>query len=321
MATKTSARTKKVAKNQRAAKTRAKKKGAPKQGAVKKRSPAKKRAPAKKQASAKKRTPTKKAAVKKPTVKKAAVKKPTVKKAARKPDVLLSVPEEALRGVVRTNFDSPQPTEAQLARKRRSGELVQELELPILETLPVIEDESSIVPRSTEEIAARCLATAVCAMKGECGDQETMRGIVERVGVAGLFSPEEQAFMDEDNVSEKARAKFGWRYECMHVFLWTLGYLTEMKPPHQIADVAKEVRPIYDHGRAGLAKNAHLRPLAEILDQADLYYRLDWAAVQMRLKGESSVVANGGIIVQRHRALNWLIRYQGQDWDEVTTDT
>jgi len=31
--------------------------------------------------------------------------------------------------------------------------------------------------------------------------------------------------------------------------------------------------------------------------------------------------ANEEIIVERHRALNWLIRYMNQDWDDVTTDT
>ncbi|MEO7730336.1 MAG: DUF4272 domain-containing protein [Kofleriaceae bacterium] len=31
--------------------------------------------------------------------------------------------------------------------------------------------------------------------------------------------------------------------------------------------------------------------------------------------------ANEELITERHRALNWLIRYMGQSWDNVTTDT
>jgi hypothetical protein len=30
---------------------------------------------------------------------------------------------------------------------------------------------------------------------------------------------------------------------------------------------------------------------------------------------------NEEIIGERHRALNWLIRYMDQEWDEITTDT
>jgi hypothetical protein len=40
-----------------------------------------------------------------------------------------------------------------------------------------------------------------------------------------------------------------------------------------------------------------------------------------RATAKGTTARNGEIIVERHRALNWLIRYQGQDGDHVTTDT
>jgi len=30
---------------------------------------------------------------------------------------------------------------------------------------------------------------------------------------------------------------------------------------------------------------------------------------------------DAGIVIERHAALNWLIGYMGQSWDEITTDT
>jgi hypothetical protein len=30
---------------------------------------------------------------------------------------------------------------------------------------------------------------------------------------------------------------------------------------------------------------------------------------------------NAGVVQERHYALNWLIGYCGQDWDDITTDT
>lgn len=59
----------------------------------------------------------------------------------------------------------------------------------------------------------------------------------------------------------------------------------------------------------------------EILDAADLYYRLHWAAIELRLNGETSPHVDEGVIRERHRALNWLIRYMDAEWDNVTTDT
>lgn len=53
----------------------------------------------------------------------------------------------------------------------------------------------------------------------------------------------------------------------------------------------------------------------------DLYYGLDWAAIELRIKGHPSDKADEGVIRERHRALNWLIWYMNQDWDDVKTDT
>src|SRR5215467_10829651 len=86
-----------------------------------------------------------------------------VEKKARYPEV----PEQALKGVVRTSLDSPNPTATQLARKSRSIAIVKTMGLPWVEQLPVIEDETQIKPRTSDEVAGRCLATAFCAFKGE----------------------------------------------------------------------------------------------------------------------------------------------------------
>jgi hypothetical protein len=58
----------------------------------------------------------------------------------------LKVPEAELQGVARTSLDSPAPTQAQLDRKRRSFAIIEALGLPWLESLPVVEDESKLVP-------------------------------------------------------------------------------------------------------------------------------------------------------------------------------
>ena len=78
-----------------------------------------------------------------------------------------SVPEAKLQGIARTNLDSPTPTNAQLERKRRSEKAVKELGLPVLDSLPVVEDDAKVTPRTTDEVAARCIATTLTAVKGK----------------------------------------------------------------------------------------------------------------------------------------------------------
>jgi hypothetical protein len=232
-----------------------------------------------------------------------------------------TVRDEKLKGVVRTNLDSPNPTAAQLARRERSIAIVKDMALPWIDHLPVVEDESQIKPRTSDEVAARCLATAFCAVKGEANDQKLVGRLVKDYSAKAFFSPAEQRFLGDPNPSRQDRANFAWRYECVHVFLWALGYLPKLNPPDRIANVPAEVAILRDKGPERFMKDVKLRPLSEILDQADLYYRLHWAAIELRLKGQRNEKINEEIIMERHRALNWLIRYMNQSWDDVTTDT
>lgn len=230
------------------------------------------------------------------------------------------VDEAQLQGVVRTNLDSPNPTDAQRARKEKSERAVRALGLPVNGKLPVIEDDATVKPRANTELAHRTVAVMICAVKGEAADQALTDSLVEEYGAGAWFSPEEDRFRRAPRVSEADRAKFGWRYEALHVFLWALGYTETINPPSQIADAGHDVRALKAAG-PNVASSAHPRSTAELLDMADLYYRLHWAAVELRVQGKSNPAVDEEIVMERHRALNWLIRYQNQEWDHVATDT
>ena len=232
-----------------------------------------------------------------------------------------TVKESVLKGKARTNLDSPQPTASQLARKAKSIAMMKELGLPFTDQLPVVEDETSITPRSAEEISERVIALAIAAVKGEANDQQLVDSLITRFSARQLFTPAELAFITNPSPTPQELTDFTWQYECIHVLLWSLGHIEKLQPPNQICDVPAEVSIIRDLGREKLSSTAHPRRMTELLDQADYYYRLHWAAIELRLNGKSSDKANEEIIDERHKALNWLIRYMGQDWDDITTDT
>jgi hypothetical protein len=58
-----------------------------------------------------------------------------------------------------------------------------------------------------------------------------------------------------------------------------------------------------------------------MLDQADLMYRYNWAVTDARINSKPSADLEAGVVQERHYALNWLIGYMDQDWDDVSTDT
>jgi Domain of unknown function (DUF4272) len=113
-----------------------------------------------------------------------------------------------------------------------------------------------------------------------------------------------------------------WRYESLHVMLWALGFIDTLSYPDQICDVANDTKIIHDLSEQQFRQKAKLRSKKEILDQADLILRLDWACVNARLKKEETPGnLDKGVVFERHHSLNWLINYMHQDWDDVTTDT
>lgn len=104
--------------------------------------------------------------------------------------------------------------------------------------------------------------------------------------------------------------------------LWALGFVDSLSYPAHQCDVAGDVRIIHDLTEAQFRQRARLRRKKEILDQADLALRLDWACTDARV--QQRVVPGGldkGVVFERHYSLNWLTRYLGRDWDDVTTDT
>ena len=213
------------------------------------------------------------------------------------------------------------PNEAQ-ARKARSIAILKNEGVPFIDHLPVIETEAEAKRRTTEEVALRAIALCIVAVKGEGLENEEVDALVKKYAIADAFSPKERKFIEAREPSKQDRIQFTWRYECYWVMLWALGFVDELSRPDKICDVPKAVSILHDLGREGFLKKAKLRPASEILDAADLIYRYSWATTEARVKNQEPPAGlDPGVVMERDHALNWLVGYSDQEWDDVTTDT
>lgn len=214
------------------------------------------------------------------------------------------------------------PGEEALARRKWAVDLLRAEGVPILATLPVIESSTEAKLRQQDEVVRRAIALAVVAVKGETNDQALADELTRQFGALNDFTPHEKAFIANPGASARDRTQFSWRYEALNALLWAAGFVDELDRPQGIIDVPAVMKIFRENGRAGLLRKAKLRPLNEILDEADLIYRYHWAVREAENTGKPAPAGlDGGVIVERHHALNWLIGYMDQDWDEVTTDT
>jgi len=214
------------------------------------------------------------------------------------------------------------PSKEALDRRAGSIKRLTKEGVPIIEHLPVIEDSRTVKARSVEEIAHRAIAVCLTAVKGEGIEQSIIDDLVKKYGADKFFSPKEAAFIKNPKPTQQERIQFSWRYEDYWVLLWALGYVDSLDRPEAMCDVAKAVTILRDRDTAQFVKDARVRPLAAILDEADLIYRYHWAVTDARLKGKPAPAKlEGGVVMERHYVLNWLVRYMGQAWDGISTDT
>lgn len=189
--------------------------------------------------------------------------------------------------------------------------------------LPVIEDSREAKLRAPQEIAERFVACAICAIAGESGDRKLVEQLLKDYSAQPLLSPKEKKFLSESLEDRQERTQFSWRYERAWVLLWALGYVDDLTYPKSICDVPRLASILRGKTVSQLVAGAKPRPIGEVLDTADLIYRLDWAVVDARVNKRFPPPkdVDSGVVVERHAALNWLIGYMGQIWDDISTDT
>jgi hypothetical protein len=113
--------------------------------------------------------------------------------------------------------------------------------------------------------------------------------------------------------------------EALYFLAWCAGLLDCDGVPSRESSV-EAILPLFPEALEPperLRAAIRLRGKSEVLDRADLLYRLHWAVRDAKSTG--SVVLkgiNGGVVQEWHRAVNWMIQYEGEnDWDQVGTDT
>jgi hypothetical protein len=182
--------------------------------------------------------------------------------------------------------------------------------------------EKDVTIRTKDEIVDRALALYYIGLKSEGLEQKHLDKIDKDFNIMAKLTASEKAYATARQPTEQQKVDANWRYEILHVMLWALGFIDTLSYPGQMCNVANDTKIIFDLTEQQLRQKAKLRDKKEILDQADLILRLDWASVSA---GEKNQPAPGGldkgVVFERHHSLNWLINYLKQDWDNVTTDT
>lgn len=211
--------------------------------------------------------------------------------------------------------------EEQRSRKLRSQRILNENGIKVNTNLPCLISSDNMTLRDRNDVIDRAYALMVIAAKGEGVTREQLKRPIEEKNI-DKFTPREDEILNTEVLTDHQKSYATWRYESLYTMLWALGYAKELKYPSDICDVQDIVGTILKPSRDDFSQNCTLRSKNEILDELDKIYRMNWACVDARMHGQTvGGGINPSVIYERHYSLNWLVRYQDQEWDDVQTNT
>ena len=204
-------------------------------------------------------------------------------------------------------------------RKKKTEEILSKNEIPFIDWLPLTEAEEDVVPRSMREIGERivCLFCLAGTAFNE-GDSSFIEYLKE-YDLWGALTKEESNYLSNPTYGTQSQINASWRLEALYLLVWAVRLVPELPFPTEQASVNEFIDslPSSSESPEEFINSLELRPIAEIMDASDLIYRLHWAVRQYG----ANLDIDGGVVQERHHAINWLTNYDGEKWDWVATDT
>lgn len=178
--------------------------------------------------------------------------------------------------------------------------------------------------RSAPEAARRLLALAAVSGVAAGLDREEIVAWMRRESLWAAASPIERRFLADPRPSERDTIHFSWQMEAVYVLGWALRLVPALDPPREqagIGDILEQVPGPGDEVEA-FVRSCALRPAEEIHRAVDFAFDAHSRCRAARSRGEREPHGYDIEVAQeRHRALNWLVRHDNADWDDVGTDT
>lgn len=213
--------------------------------------------------------------------------------------------------------------EASIKRKASTEEYLNSVGVPLNLNLPRVEDDSEVKLRDALDVARRSLVLYSMSAVGYGAESQRAVNWLRVQNLWDFVSPDEKAFLTNEDPSEQQVVEASWRVESLWTLLWSMGKIDYLDFPTDTCDVEKvqDLMPVPDSDCEGFLADSTLRSLPEVLDQVDMIYRIHWAVREAQLTGQAIPCSlNPSVVYERHYALNWLVGYADQ-WDDITTDT
>jgi hypothetical protein len=211
----------------------------------------------------------------------------------------------------------PTPRSA-VARRERSLKRLEPLAIEKIPDLPSLFADEEAKARDPKGVAERVQALwAVSVRAANIVDRKQAIDLLQKRDLWDVATEREQEFLLDEEPSQVERLRHASRREALATLLWALGR-NRLSEPTEICNLEVLVRVLRGIPAQEFLADASLRPLPEILDEADFIARCHGAVAQALINRK---MPPGGLKVsvvrERHAALYWLLGNENHPWDVV----
>lgn len=145
--------------------------------------------------------------------------------------------------------------------------------------------------------------------------------------LASALTGEEREFIQRKVREKRLVNNITWQSERLVVLLWALSMIPELPPPDtqcRTSELERLLPPYGDLSLVEFCESAKLRTEDELFDAAFLIQELHALARQRQrdpMYKTAEPAVDQEVLQERHHAINWLVGYGGQSWNQVATDT
>ncbi len=178
--------------------------------------------------------------------------------------------------------------------------------------------------RSSREVAERAVVLYCVVKSADVEDRVIIRDWLKREKLWSAVSRAERKLFGKGKLSNRQLVNASWRVEALEAIVWALGLLPSLTSNTVQCSYRRieALFPFYLESAELFLKQSKLRSEDDIERALEEIYNQHWKVRDARLnQKEAPDKLDEGIIREKHYALNWIMSYEGQDWDNVSTDT
>lgn len=209
----------------------------------------------------------------------------------------------------------------QLARKERTESFLRNRGVSVNPHLPFTESSEELPHATPQQVAWRICVLSGLVARACRAPRDLVLGFFESEGLFGHASASEAAMVRAASLTQEQTARLQYQVEGLWELVWVICLIPHVDHFQFCGEQLVTLVPKPGEPVSAFVERAQMRPTEELLDEADMLYRLHWAVRDASLRQQRIPTGLAYYVTdERLRAINWVLSSKVR-WEDTDTST